>query len=122
MQHIDLKISNQASKVSDWISCSFNSVPCPCDSCEFETRCKNENLACKDFLNYVEKADTVWGDRIPTRRLFIKAFLCRNEASLDESEILEIRQLNKQRGVTHRMIADLFYILPETVRKIVGAL
>ena len=115
----------QSSRRFDWMACPINLVSSPCDSCEQELRCKQEQLACERFLNYVELGDEYevkkGGNDEPNRNLYIRVFLNKNEKSLAESEMIEINQLNKLRGVNHKMIADQFYLLPDMVRKIVGA-
>lgn len=109
----------------DWMASAFNLGESPCDFCEQERRCKQERLACHRFLHYVEYGELVvttdYDEQIPSRGLYVKVFVNKNVHHLDENDIVEIKRLNNLRGMNHKMIAEQFYILPEMVRKIVGA-
>ncbi|WP_299494616.1 hypothetical protein [uncultured Shewanella sp.] len=109
----------------DWMACALNIGNSPCDYCNQEVRCKQDKLACRQFVQYVEHGEITAGksekNDEPSRSLYVKVFFNQNELNLKEEDIGEIKRLNKLRGVDHKMIADQFYILPETVRKIVGA-
>ncbi|MCV2883327.1 hypothetical protein OE749_01280 [Aestuariibacter sp. AA17] len=119
------RLQENAKRRFDWLASAFNSEPSPCETCAFEKKCKQEKLACTRFFNYVE-----YGERYryrkeennePNRSTYIKVFLNRNEALLTDAEISTIKKLNKVRGINHKMLAEQFFLLPDMVRKIVGA-
>ncbi len=125
MKLINAKVMESASRQIDWISCTFNDSPSPCENCMYTYKCGQENLACDRFLSYVESGSSTLTstteDATPSRRHFVKAFVNKNELSLSEDERTLIKKLNSQRGMNHKRIAEMFYVLPETIRKVVGA-
>lgn len=91
----------------------------PCDNCKYSKKCKSGHLACPDFVEYVETQKLCERDRIATRSMYIKLFYRDGENKISCDEELEIVSLDKIRGVNHKMIADIYYIFPSQVKKII---
>lgn len=93
--------------------------PPPCESCQNVDQCHHNNLACMDFVAYVDMGCVAHKCRTPHRYLYVKLFFSNRVEELTLSEIEAIKCRCNTRGVTQKMVADEFYILPQHVRNIV---
>lgn len=55
------------------------SRPAPCDQCWHRQKCKEELLACDVFNAYVLRNQHWKKERIPTRKMWVKVFLNKDE-------------------------------------------
>lgn len=118
-QNINVQTIPERELEPDYTFEQMVSGPSPCDQCMNANACKNNNLACRDFLYFVEQGEVRNLDRHALRRIYIKIYCNENGDNLTEENIQEIKFLNSIRGMTHNMIANKFYVLPLKVRQIV---
>ncbi len=93
--------------------------PDPCEDCQWYKRCRAEKLACKSLQEFVYKGVFEKHRRAPSREAYISIFYVDEPPFLDGNDYSNIRELNKIRGMTHKLIAEKYDVIPRRIKNIV---